>query len=548
MTTPRTVPEPLDQRARDGSGRPREDLPEHRTGASPRSDDEARQHARQQARQRRKAWSSVGRTAVAKIVVMGVAGVFGLINTRLIISHFGPDAWAQYGLLASFPGLMPFTDLGIGAVILNVVAGSEDPSRDSAVRRTVVTATRVLLVSALVICTLAVVIGLLGLWPTLLGAKLMEGGGATATWCLVIYAMALPLGIGQRVIVGMGRSATQVISQGVVSPAMTCLLLMVVLARLEAGNAISVLSYLANTLVSIICIVVAWRATRPLLREVLRDVPRLRAVPGVPIRGTAGPQLIQSLVIPIAFQTDRLLLSHLGAPQSLAQYNLAANLFNLLTQTITVAGVAMWPLFARARARGQVESPIVPALLFGAGGLTVGLALAGATPWVAHVLSDGQIVLPAVLVLAFLGYVVVEAAKQPLGMYMTDPRGLRFQVVPVLVLVPVNFAISWILIAPLGPAGPVMGSVISVILCQLLPYSWWVRRDVARRRAEQHDEPLRDSGDQVRGEPGDAVAAGAREDREDTGPQAPGRARHHGRPDPRERADQPPVTEQGDMP
>lgn len=545
MTTPRTVPEPLDQRARDGSGRPREDLPEHRAGASPRSDDEARQHARQQARQRRKAWSSVGRTAVAKIVVMGVAGVFGLINTRLIISHFGPDAWAQYGLLASFPGLMPFTDLGIGAVILNVVAGSEDPSRDSAVRRTVVTATRVLLVSALVICTLAVVIGLLGLWPTVLGAKLMEGGGATATWCLVIYAMALPLGIGQRVIVGMGRSATQVISQGVVSPAMTCLLLMVVLARLEAGNAISVLSYLANTLVSIICIVVAWRATRPLLREVLRDVPRLRAVPGVPIRGTAGPQLIQSLVIPIAFQTDRLLLSHLGASQSLAQYNLAANLFNLLTQTITVAGVAMWPLFARARARGQVESPIVPALLFGAGGLAVGLALAGATPWVAHVLSDGQIVLPTVLVLAFLGYVVVEAAKQPLGMYMTDPRGLRFQVVPVLVLVPVNFAISWILIAPLGPAGPVMGSVISVILCQLLPYSWWVRRDVARRRAEQHDAPLRDSGDQVSGEPGDAVAAGARED---TGPQAPGRARHHGRPDPRERADQPPATEQGDMP
>lgn len=477
MTTPGTVPGPPGPR-----------------GAVAAAPDGARHGEGQQAHQRRKAWASVGSTAAAKIVVMAVAGVFGLVNTRLIISHFGADAFAQYGLLASFPALMPFTDLGIGAVILNAVAGSEDPSRDSAVRRTVVTATRVLVASALVICTVAVVIGLMGLWPSLLGAKLMEGGGRTATVCLIIYAMALPLGIGQRIIVGMGRSATQVISQGVVSPAMTCLLLLTVVSRLEAGNAVSVLSYLANTLVSVICIIVAWRATRPLLRDVLRDVPRLREVPGVPIRGTAAPQLIQSLVIPIAFQTDRLLLSHLGASQSLAQYNLSANLFGLLTQTVTVAGVAMWPLFARARARGQVESPIVPALLFGAGGLVLGTVLAGLTPWAARLLSDGKIVLPLTLVLAFLAYVVVEGAKQPLGMYMTDPQGLRFQVVPVLVLVPVNFAISWILISPLGAAGPVMGSVISVILCQLIPYLWWVRRDVARRRA-QWRPPARDPRD-----------------------------------------------------
>lgn len=539
MTTPRTVPNPLGQRAADGSEPPRDDPPHHRGRAGRRPGSQEPERA-QQAQLRRRAWSSVGRTAVAKIVVMGLAGVFGLINTRLIISHFGPDAWAQYGLLASFPSLMPFTDLGIGAVILNAVAGSEDPSRDSAVRRAVVTATRVLVVSALIICTLAVVIGLLGLWPALLGAKLMEGGGATATWCLVIYAMALPLGIGQRIIVGMGRSATQVISQGVVSPAMTCLLLLVVLARLEAGNAISVLSYAANTLVSIICIVVAWRATRPLLREVLRDAPRLRAVPGVPIRGTAAPQLIQSLVLPIAFQTDRLLLSHLGASQSLAQYNLAASLFNLLTQTITVAGVAMWPLFARARARGQIESPVLPSLLFGAGGLAVGLALAGVTPWAAHLLSDGQILLPTALVLAFLGYVVVEAAKQPLGMYMTDPRGLRFQVAPVLVLVPTNVVISWLLIAPLGAAGPVMGSLISVILCQIIPYAWWVRRDVARRRAEQQDAARAQEHGMRQGS-GDAV--GTRAEEGDTGPRSSHRDRRTGREDQPDRADQPSGTQ-----
>ena len=435
------------------------------------------------------AWGSVGRTALAKVLVMGVTGAFGLVNTRLIISHFGTDAYAQYGLLATFPTLMPFTDLGIGAVILNAVAGSADPAHDSTVRRTVTTAIRVLLASALVICTVGVVIGLLGLWPALLGAKLMDGGGTTATLCLVIYGLALPLSIGQRIVIGLGRSATQVISQGIVSPAMSCLLLAVIAARLQASNAVSVLSYLANTLVSVVCVVMAWYTTRPLLRQAVRDVPRLRSARGVRIRGTAGPQLVQSLVIPIAFQTDRLLLSHLGASDALAQYNLASTLFNLLTQTVMVAGVAMWPLFARARARGRVESPLGPALFFGAGGLVSGLGLAALTPWAASVISDGRIHLPVTLIAAYLVYVVIEAAKQPLGMYMTDPRGLRFQVVPVLVLVPVNFALSWWLTAPLGAAGPILGSAVSVLACQLVPYTWWVRRDVARRRALDHPSP-----------------------------------------------------------
>ena len=431
---------------------------------------------------------------MAKVVVMGVSGVFGLVNTSLIIRHFGADAFAQYGLLATFPTLMPFTDLGIGAVILNTVASSNDPAHDSTVRRTITTAVRVLLGSALVISTVGVVILLLGAWPGLLGGKLMEGGGLTATVCLIIYAAALPLSVGQRVIIGLGRSTTQVISQGVVSPAMSCFLLLAIVTGLGRGNAVSVYSYIANALVSVICIVVAWRATRPLFKGALRAVPRLRSVRGVRIVNTAGPQLLQSLAIPIAFQTDRLLLSHLGQSQALAEYNLANNLFNMLTQTVMAAGVAMWPMFARARADRRIENPFKPAMIFSGGGFLLALALVAVTPWAARVMSHGKIVLPAALVWAFAAYVAVEAGKQPLGMYMTDPRGLQFQVVPVLILVPMNLAISWVLIGPFDAAGPILGSVISVILCQIVPYSWWVRRDVARRRRELAESQAQEVG------------------------------------------------------
>jgi hypothetical protein len=40
-----------------------------------------------------------------------------------------------------------------------------------------------------------------------------------------------------------------------------------------------------------------------------------------------------------------------------------------------------------------------------------------------------------------------------------------------------------VLIAPLGAAGPVFGSVMAVTFCQVLPNLWYVRRDMARRSA-----------------------------------------------------------------
>lgn len=79
-------------------------------------------------------------------------------------------------------------------------------------------------------------------------------------------------------------------------------------------------------------------------------------------------------------------------------------------------------------------------------------------------------------------FVTVQAIKYPLGMYMTDATGLRFQVLPIVLMVPLNLALSWALIAPLGAAGPILGSAISVLLCQVAPNLWYVRRDLARRR------------------------------------------------------------------
>ena len=427
--------------------------------------------------------SLVGSAAVAKVGVMAVAGILGIITSRMIIQNFGVDAYAQYGLLSSFPTLLPFADLGIAAVVINAVAGSAAPRTDDYVRRTIVTAFRILIVSGGIMVTVGAIITVGGWWPLLLGKGLMPGGGDIAAFlCIAVFGLVIPLTVGQRILVGLKKTTTQVASQAVVAPFMFLVVGAFVVLMVPAGTYLAVVTYVANALVSVICLIVAARALKPQVGAAIREIPHLRRYRGVSALGLAWPMLVQMVALPIAMQTGRLLLSHLGTVDQLAEYNLASQLFGIVLQTIAAAGLALWPIYAAARSANRVESPAVATLWFLAGGLLMGGALAALSPFLAGFVSGGQIHLDGWLLVSFVVFVGLQAAKYPIGMYMTDKRGLVFQVVPVLVMIPLNIGLSWWLIGIIGAAGPVVGSSVAVALCQVLPNLRYVSRDVAKRR------------------------------------------------------------------
>lgn len=435
------------------------------------------------ARSGRGVWRVVGANAMSKVLVMGVSGAVAVVTTRLIIEHFGVDAYAQYGLLTSMGALVPFADLGMSAAIINAVAGSPSPRTDDHVRRTLVSALRILLVSAGVLVLLGLALSLLGLWPAVLGAGLLTDGSTAALLCVVVFATTLPLGVGQRVLTGLGKNHLQILTQALAAPFVLGAVVAFVLLGTDAGNYLAVAAYLAGTVVALASLAVAARLLRPQVGAALREVPRLGAVPGARVMDVAWPMLAQMLALPIAMQTDRLLLSHLATRSDLAQYNLGSQLFGLILQTIGAAGIALWPIFAGARSRAAVTSPFPLAWSFLGGALALSGALVALSPWFVPLVTDGRIALDPWLMAGFVAFIAAQAMKYPLGMYMTDARGLRFQVAPIIVLVPVNLGISWALIPPLGAAGPVIGSAVAVLVCQVLPNAWYVRRDLARRRA-----------------------------------------------------------------
>lgn len=428
-------------------------------------------------------WRSLTGVAGAKVIVMGISGLLGIITSRIIIQNFGIDAYAQYGLLTALPSLIPFADLGIAAIVFNVIAGSEDPKHDENVRRTVVTAFRIMLITGPLIILVAVVISLLGLWPAILGNGLIEGGGIAALLCATVFGLVLPLTVGQRILVGLGKTQTQVATQLVIAPFILLSIVVLIALNAPAGTYIAVLSYVGAGFVSVLCMILAARSLAPVIGRAIRDIPRIRTVRNVAFIAIAGPNLVQTVILPLATQGDRLLLSHLTTGDELAQYNLASQLFGIALQTIAAAGLALWPIYAKARASQNIQSPLKTSLVFLAGGLLLGGVMAAVAPWIVDFLTDGKITLDGWLIVGFVVFVGVQASKYPLGMYMTDARGLKFQMIPIIIMLPVNISLTWYLIGVLGPAGPVISGAFSALVCQVLPYLWYVTRDLRRRRS-----------------------------------------------------------------
>jgi len=271
--------------------------------------------------------------------------------------------------------------------------------------------------------------------------------------------------------------------QGIVSPLFLIGIALLLASGLDhRGNFVALVSYLAASLSSLALLVIAARLISPQVPRALHNVPRLRSKRGMKVVGTAAPMLVQSIATPIALQSDRLLLSHGASSTALAQYTFASQIFGLVMQAIIAAGIALWPFFARARARGEV----LGIRRLTAGFLIAALAacgtLATVMPYIEDVAADGKVRLPTELIVGYVVLVAVQALNYPPGMYMTDERGLKFQVVPIVVMMISNVALSWALIPYFGAAGPVFGSSIAILVFQVIPNTWWVQRDVRRRR------------------------------------------------------------------
>jgi O-antigen/teichoic acid export membrane protein len=409
---------------------------------------------------------------------MMVALVCGFLTTHIVIQDAGVAVYALFSFLIAIPALVPFTDLGAGAALVNKIAGSRDADGDDEVRFTALSISRIMISSALVLIAVNAAMYLTGLWGPILGAvRGVENAETVAFISVLIFALSIPFSIGSRVFLGLERAHVLVLIQGIQAPATLMFVFLATRIAPEASGAfLSIAAFASLLLVSIAAFIGARSVLRSTFRWVGLNLSHFRRTRGSRVMHIGLPLLVQTIAAPIALQFGRFILAQTVSAEDLAVYGVAAQVYFALQSLISMAGLTLWPMFARQRANGQRARPFaISAAFAGAAALCAAAVWLLSEPFF-RLLSGGELRVPEEVLLGFSLVLVIQAALYPLGMFLMDEAGARFQTVPVLLMVTLNVSLSFFLASSIGVPGPLFATAIATLVCQVVPYTIYIKR------------------------------------------------------------------------
>ena len=420
------------------------------------------------------------RSTAARLITMVISLVCGILSARLILGEAGVQYYALVSLLIALPSLVSFSDLGAGAVIVNSVAASRDIRNDLPLRRQVTTVARVILAFAGTAAIIDVLLYVTGGWQLVLGSAGSVPNAALAAFvCVLVFCLTVSLGLWQRILLGLGRNPIVILLQGLISP-LSLLIVWILLTVHDpvVQSFLALGTFLATFIVAVTGTLVADRMSAPLLRVAAAEVLHPRRYPGARVMDVGWPMFAQLLAAPLSLTLPRYILAQSATHEELAQYAIAGQVFFALQALIGAAGVTLWPAFAKARAAGRItRGPFLISLLFGAGAAAVSLFVLLIGPWFFAIVSKDEVVVDTPIVLAFGLMITLQALLYPLGMFIMDKPGIRFQVAPAL-LMALSTVVLTILFAPaLGVVGPLLANAVSVAVFQIVPFTIYIRRN-----------------------------------------------------------------------
>jgi O-antigen/teichoic acid export membrane protein len=416
--------------------------------------------------------TGAAQSLVTKLVALPVIAVVGILITRIVIDALGVSGYGIYALIVGLAALIPFIDLGVGAAVTDAVS-RRDAMPEGHTEHVLRTSFRTLTALGVLISAVAWAMAALGVWAPLIGAptsgEVEVACAAAITW----FAMTLPLSLSARMLQGAERNHLAVAAQ--VLAGITALVVVLVARALDAplwlfvsapflgALAVAVVTHqLAARVTGLSLIRLGWMPHAP---TIIGAAPRIATV--------AGPMLIVALAEPVAWQADRLILSHWAGVEAVAIYALAFQLFAPLSSLAATSGQSLWPVFAKRRTHGPVERGEWwrTTVVFTTLGVGMGVALILLGPWLTRLMSKDAVDVPMSVFVAFAALLILFAAWLPSGMLLTDPRGLRVQAVLAAGQVACNIPLSILLAKEWGAVGPVVASAIVIGAWQT--YGWW---------------------------------------------------------------------------
>src|SRR4051794_19741789 len=426
-------------------------------------------------------------SAVARLAGFPLTAVAQLLTSRLIISHYDLRVFSSFSLMLVLIAILPLNTRGVGAAVTSAWA-EEGPGAERT-QRVLLTATRSLLVTAGGLSLAAAALGIGGVWPRLIGDA--AGPNVFIAAGVIVFLLSFVPGLAPNILLGAHRNHVTVVIQSFVAPVTLVWVLAAIALDLSGGWAI-LAPPAAILTVQLVTAVVA-RSTGVRWMALLRRVPNRRKYPGLSIRSLSGWMFVSSLALPIALQSDRLVLSHVSTVRAVANYTIAFQIFAPVTALIVAAAAPLWPIYARAKSEGREGPGLFHfTMLFVVGATAVCAVLVAIADPVGRLIGGSADIDLGILLPVSAGLlVVVQALVNPLAMTLIDPAGVRMVALVNLLALPLNLALSIAFAYKFGAAGPLLATAVVVLIVQALPLAVFARnrRSTGRHRRGRDEAP-----------------------------------------------------------
>ena len=408
----------------------------------------------------------VYRALIVRLCTLPVTIVAASLTSFFVVRTYGQSGYAAFALFVTLPSLLPFADLGVGVNVVNAIAGRGGLNGRIVILTRLRHAIVVTLRMAFAGVVVALVVSSLGLWPQLLGGAAAHVGhvSAAATLMLCVFSIGVVSGLGYRGLLGLGRNDQVFIFQA--CAAVVNALVSVALAATGCPLWCVLAVSSSATVGAGIC------AAGIVLRSLQIRVRDLIPKQSMPVRGASAGWLIAlSCALPVALQSDRVLLSHLGTVSQLAIYSLAAQLFTPGMSLVTAASQSLWPRYVQLRSTGAAHRRMFlrgTSQILGLGALIAGSGLA-ISPVFYRVIGGHEIRPSFTVSLVFAGFILTMSLQAGFGMYLMHDDDIPFQAKWSIVMAIANLALTSYLIQVVGTTGPVLASLICVFAFITLP-------------------------------------------------------------------------------
>lgn len=430
--------------------------------------DQSTAEGRSAERHRRIALSAAA-AAVSKVLGL----VAALLSIPLALAYLGPERFGIWSTLSSLVATLQFADLGIGNGLINSVSDAHGKGDRAAVRRYLSSALLALGALAVFLLLLMPALVLLPPWASLFklqDALAMQEVDAAVGVFVVCIALAIPLGLVQRVQIGLQRGFVGSLWQCAAN--VLSLLAIWVATQLQLGLPWLVLALLGAPLLTALINGLVFFGTTE--RDLMPHRSQVSAPAVRQLLSTGSSFLLLQVSAAVVLYSDSIVIAGVLGAAQVAEFALPDKLFSIVTVLLATALGPLWPAYGEAISRGDLawaRRTLWRSMLFAAAVATVAsavLVLLG--PWLIRFWVGGRIAVDPALLWAMGVWKVIECTGLALSFFLNGAGLLRLQVISAGLMVVAVVVVKPIMVQTHGVVGAPMSTAVIYLVLSLIPF------------------------------------------------------------------------------